>query len=158
MEADGRPKAKRPGDILISVKGKVGVVGAVLEGAPKGTIGAWTAGQAFVIARLRRSTTISNPAVLAAYMTSSFGQAQLQALAGGTTVPLIQMNDLRRLPIPVPPIEVQQKIVQQIEKIRTFRKRIQKIETEISEREKELSNLFFTGHEAVSKENPERAQ
>ena len=84
----------RPDDILISVKGKVGVAGVVPDGAPKDIFGAWTAGQPFVIARLRRSTPINDPAVLARYLASPFGQTQLQALAGGTTVPLIPMNDL----------------------------------------------------------------
>jgi hypothetical protein len=78
----------RPGDILISIKSKVGVTGVVPEDAPLESLGAWTAGQSFVIARLRQSTAISSPVVLASYLTSPFGQAQLQALAGGTTVPL----------------------------------------------------------------------
>lgn len=133
----------RPGDILISVKGKVGVAGVVPEDAPEDIFGAWTAGQPFVIARLRRSTAISSPMVLACYLASPFGQAQLQALAGGTTVPFIQMADLRRLLIPVPPIDTQREIVQQIEQIKTLRQQIKKIETDISERELDLSKLFF---------------
>jgi type I restriction enzyme M protein len=137
----------RPGDILISVKGKAGVAGVVPEDAPEDIFGAWTAGQPFVIARLRRSTAISSPVVLARYLASPFGQAQLQALAGGTTVPFIQMADLRRLAIPVPPVEAQRKIVQQIEEIKKRRQQIQKIETDILERERSLSKLFFSSVE-----------
>src|SRR5262249_26129412 len=97
----------KPGDVLISVKGKVGVVGVVPDAAPSELFGAWIAGQTFVIARLRQSKIIKNSAMLARYLASRFGQAQIQALAGGTTVPLIQMSDLRRVAVPLPPAEVQ---------------------------------------------------
>jgi type I restriction enzyme M protein len=145
----------RPGDILISVKGKVGVAGVVPENAPEDIFGAWTAGQPFVIARLRRSTAISNPTVLAHYLASPFGQAQLQALAGGTTVPFIPMADLRRLAIPVPHIDIQRKIVQQIEEIKTLRQQIKKIEANISESERDLSDLFFGDHKTQTKKTLE---
>jgi type I restriction enzyme M protein len=137
----------RPGDILISIKGKVGVAGVVPEDAPHDTSGAWTAGQSFVIARLRKSTAIDSPAVLARYLASQFGQMQLQALAGGTTVQSIQMAGLRQLAVPVPPIETQRKIVQQIEEIKALRQQIKIIETDISQRERDLSKLFFSSPE-----------
>jgi type I restriction enzyme M protein len=137
----------RPGDILISVKGKAGVAGVVPEDAPEDIFGAWTAGQPFVIARLRQSTAINSPIVLARYLASPFGQAQLQALAGGTTVPFIQMADLRRLAIPVPPADKQREIVQQIEEIKILRQQIKKIETDILERERGLLKLFFSSVE-----------
>jgi hypothetical protein len=144
-----------PGDILISVKGKVGVAGVVSEDAPKDIYGAWTAGQPFIIARLRRSTAITSPIVLARYLASPFGQTQLQALAGGTTVPFIQMADLRRLAIPVPPADKQGEIMQQIEQIKTLRQQAKKIETDISELERDLSDLFFDDHEAPKQETLE---
>lgn len=147
----------RPGDILISIKGKVGVAGVVPESAPDDIFGAWTAGQSFVIARLRKSTVIDNPAVLARYLASPFGQTQLQALAGGTTVPSIQMADLRRLPIPVPPINAQREIVQKIEQTKKLREQIKTIESEISERERHLSDLFFGDHEAPTKKTQGRS-
>ena len=92
----------RPGDILISIKGKVGVAGVVPAEAPSGVFGAWLPGQPFVIARLRRSAAIANPVVLARYLTSPNGQAQLWALAGGTTVSFIQMADLLTTCNPAP--------------------------------------------------------
>jgi type I restriction enzyme M protein len=111
------------GDILLSAKGRVGVVGFVTDAAPIATAaiapqifewlgevpapaGAaeapWLAGQAFVIIRLRRSSPINNPLLLARYLASPFGQALMQSLSGGTTVPMIQMTDLRRLLVIVP--------------------------------------------------------
>jgi type I restriction enzyme M protein len=133
----------RPGDILISVKGKVGVAGVVPEDAPKDISGAWTAGQSFAIARLRQTPAISSPAVLARYLASPFGQTQLQALAGGTTVQFIQMTDLKRLAIPVPSVETQRKIVQKLEKIQSLRDTVRNIEADIAYLERELSDLFL---------------
>ena len=136
-----------PGDIVISTKGKVGVAGVVPESAPKDIFGAWTAGQSFVIARLRQSAPIGSPVVLARYLASSFGQAELQALAGGTTVPLIQMNDLKRLLIPLPTVETQHKILANIEEIKSLRQSVRKLEADIDDRERLVSNLFFQGSE-----------
>jgi type I restriction enzyme M protein len=148
----------RPGDILISVKGKVGIAGVVPENAPKDIFDAWTAGQSFVIARLRQSAPIDDPAVLARYLASAFGQAQLQALAGGATVPLIPMNDLKRLPIPVPPIESQRQILRQIEQTQSLRQKIEEIQAEIWQREREISDLFFTHPQSHAKRKAERRQ
>jgi type I restriction enzyme M protein len=133
----------RPGDILISIKGKVGVAGVVPAEAPSEVFGAWLAGQPFVIARLRRSAAIANPVVVARYLTSPNGQAQLWALAGGTTVSFIQMADLRRLAIPLPTVETQQKIIKETEKIGSLRQTIRDVENEIAARERYLSDLFF---------------
>ena len=145
----------RPGDILISIKGKVGVAGVVPEDAPDDIFGAWTAGQSFVIARLRKSTPIDSPVILARYLASKFGQMQLHALAGGTTVQSIQMASLRRLAIPVPPIDTQRKIVQQIEQIKTLRQKIKTTEADISEREQNLADLFFEGPKTLTKNSVE---
>lgn len=139
----------RPGDILISVKGKVGVAGVVPDEAPVDIFDAWTAGQSFVIARLRQSAPIADPTVLARYLASAFGQTQLQALAGGATVPLIPMNDLKRLPVPVPPVERQQLIVRQIKETKLLREKIEKIQEEIGRQERETSDLFFTNSESI---------
>jgi restriction endonuclease S subunit len=81
----------------------------------------------------------------------------LQALAGGTTVPFIQMADLRRLAIPVPPADKQREIVEQIEKIKIQRQQIKKIEADIAERERDLSALFFGEREAPTNKLPERS-
>jgi type I restriction enzyme M protein len=133
------------GDILISVKGKVGVVGLVPEDAPAGKSRAWwIAGQTFVITRVRRSSALVSPTVLAAYLVSSIGQAQLQALAGGITVPLIQISDLKRLPIPVPSREKQTKIIREFQYIHELRGKIRSVEDEIQERARNLSNLFVS--------------
>jgi type I restriction enzyme M protein len=135
------------GDILISIKGKVGVVGLVPDQASVGKSEAWVAGQTFVIARLRRSTPLISPAVLVAYLASPFGQTQLQALARGAYVPLIQMADLKRLEIPLPPSETQKRIIHQFEQIPKLRERIQEIEGKIQEVANNLSNLFVKTNE-----------
>ncbi|MCC8953129.1 N-6 DNA methylase [Bradyrhizobium sp. Pear77] len=146
----------RGGDILISVKGKVGVAGVVPDYAPTEFFNGWTAGQSFVIARLRQSSPISDPLVLARYLASSFGQAQLQALAGGTTVPLIPMGDLKRLPIPVPPIERQRQIMNQIQMTQSLRQQIEQIQGQILQQEQDTSDLFFAPPRALAKPSTDR--
>ena len=69
---------------------------------------------------------------------------------------LIQMADLRRLAIPVPPVDTQREIMKQIEKIKTLRQQIKKIEGGISELERDLPDLFFGDHNAPAKKIPER--
>jgi type I restriction enzyme M protein len=139
----GRAILKRD-DILISIKGKVGVVGLVPDEASSEKSRVWTAGQTFVIARLRRSTALMSPTVLAAYLASPFGQVQLQALAGGVTVPLIQISDLKRLLVPLPPREKQKRIIHEFQNIHELRKKIQSIENEIQEGARNLSKLFVS--------------
>lgn len=145
-----------PGDILLSTKGRVGVVGLVPDSAPVPSasigpdilewIGAvpapasaarapWLAGQAFVIIRLRRSSPINDPRLLTRYLASPFGQALLQTLAGGTTVPMIQMADLRRLPVVVPSAaeladakHEQERLINLREQIRGLRLEVQRLE------------------------------
>lgn len=123
------------GDILICVKGQVGTIGLVmpsdetsLERLPN-----WIAGQSFAIARLRNSSPIKHPVVLFRYLASPLGQRLLQFFSQGSTVPMIQMGEVRKFPIVVPSAEQQQEIIGEYNRVLELRQRIADTERQIAE-------------------------
>lgn len=95
--------AVRPGDLVISVKGRVGIVGVVPARAPTNSGETpWIISQSFAILRLPESEPRFEPNVLGAMLTAPWAQERLQALAGGSTVPMISMSDLRSFTLPIP--------------------------------------------------------
>lgn len=108
-------KAKiEAGDVLLVIKGSVGKVGYVRD-IPAEDM--WLASQSFAVLRLRRHAPISDPRVLFRYLSSALAQANLQNLRVGTTVPGLQMADVRSLPIMLPSKEAQAAIVQEVEEL-----------------------------------------
>ncbi|WP_439548837.1 N-6 DNA methylase [Falsiroseomonas sp.] len=103
MAAKARRAALEAGDILLSIKGRIGVVGLVAQQPPENET--WLPGQSFAVVRLRRSSAIENPEVLQRYLSSPLGQKALQTVAGGTAVPFVQIADVRRLEVPIPSAE-----------------------------------------------------
>ena len=49
--------------------------------------------------------------MLYSYLSSEIGQTLLQTYTSGAVISFIQMRDVRQLKIPIPPVEVQQEIV-----------------------------------------------
>jgi type I restriction enzyme M protein len=91
----------RPDDIVLIIKGSVGKVGIVPQGAPPPGPGGWVAGQSGIILRVNERSTIE-PKVLAMELRSPFGQELLKTVSSGATIPLIQLKELLRLQVPVP--------------------------------------------------------
>jgi type I restriction enzyme M protein len=112
------------GDVLLSVKGRIGAVGLVGQERPI----EWLASQAFVILRLRRTSPLESPLILYRYLVSPYVQGLLKALASGTTVPSIQMADVRKLRVILPSTEEQEEILRQHEKIVRLRKQISQLD------------------------------
>ena len=126
----------QPGDILISIKGRIGAIGMLALSLPEGNIYEptdWIAGQSFVIARLRNGSPIKHPVVLFRYLSSPLGQKLLQSLGHGLTVPMIQMGDVRRLPVIVPKEKEQDEIIGTYNTMLELHKNITAIENEINE-------------------------
>ena len=115
------------GDLLLSVKGRIGAVGIVMELAPD-----WVPSQAFVIIRLRRTSPIKSPLILFRYLASPFMQGLLKSLSSGT-VPSLQMGDVRKLRVIVPTIEEEQMIESQHDQIQKLRKQITELEKHAGE-------------------------
>lgn len=91
----------RPLDILITVKGNIGKVGIV----PPDLDETWVAGQSCLILRFpahRRAHPHHTPHSLLLYLRSAVGEASLERIAAGGTVPLIQLRELRKLLVIVP--------------------------------------------------------
>jgi len=100
VAAKARRAVLEPGDLILSIKGRIGVVGLV-ENQSSGDE-PWVPGQSFAVLRPRRSSAISESRVLYRYLSSELGQQALKGLAGGATVPFVQIADVRRLEVPIP--------------------------------------------------------
>jgi type I restriction enzyme M protein len=85
----------RTGDILLTVKGKVGKVGLVSEDMDKNIV----AGQSFIIVRLKPSGEFKEPVCLFRYLNSPMVQGLLLGKASGVFVSVIKMKDIEELPV-----------------------------------------------------------
>jgi hypothetical protein len=120
-----------PGDILIVNKGSVGKVAFVRE-VPKGET--WVASQSFVIVRLRRGAPVSDPLVLFRFLSSGIGQAAIRSLSVGTTIPGILMNDVRRLPVLMPPADQQVVVASEVRDVFATHDHIQRMREDAARR------------------------
>lgn len=100
----------RRGDVLLCVIRhlKVALVGDGLDGAnlTQGTV------------RIRPSFAMRGP-FLARYLAGPEAQAWMKARHFGLAMPRINVEDAREVPVPVPPIEEQEAIEQQVERLLT---------------------------------------
>ena len=127
------------GDILLSIKGTVGKVGLV----PKIDGEQWVPSQSFVVIRLRRVGDNLDPVTLVTYLRSWLGQEMLTGLAGGTTVPMLPMGDLRNLPVPRVTQAVQERIHLHLAQIDELKSKRDQLNLQIVGIEKQvLSDLF----------------
>lgn len=94
------------GDILLSKSGTIGKVGIVRNGA----IGAIAANGFFV---LRTTEGAVDPHYLLAYLQSAECNAWLDDRARGSGVRHLTMNTVKELPVPVPPLPIQQRVADQ---------------------------------------------
>jgi type I restriction enzyme M protein len=120
------------GDVLLVIKGSVGKVGFVREVPRDAT---WVASQSFAILRLRQHTLVSDPRVLFRFLASGPGLASILSLRVGSTVPGLQMADVRRLPIVVPDKEKQRSVALEVEGLFRLQDQIQKLRSELWERQ-----------------------
>ncbi|WP_338503682.1 hypothetical protein V6R86_08430 [Sphingomonas kaistensis] len=87
-------------DIVVCVKGRVGLVGMVPDLRKDGR--PWVISQSFAIVRARVEPRSDLSLILAALLTAPGVIDRLQALAGGTSVQMLQMADLRAFEVPMP--------------------------------------------------------
>lgn len=91
----------RPGDLVLSIKGTIGIVGIVPDHVPQEaerTI--WTAGQSLMILRPKKRGGMSR-VVLYEYLTNDTVQSFLRSLAAGSTIMNLAMKDLKDFPVPI---------------------------------------------------------
>ena len=116
------------------IKGSVGKVGFVRD-IPSGMN--WLASQSFVILRLRRLALMSDPRVLFRFLSSSLGQTTLQSLRVGSTVPGLQMNDIRRLPTVIPSPKEQEDIARDVDGLFLIQDQIRQLRAQLAERQRQ---------------------
>lgn len=100
----------QPGDVLLSIKGTIGVVGLVPEGVPpEGDTAIWTAGQSLMILRPKKRAGI-DPVTLYEYLTDETVQEFIKSLAGGSVIQNLAMKDLKGFPVPVPSRQIMEDV------------------------------------------------
>lgn len=112
------------GDILLVTKGSTGKVGLVGSIPSDET---WIANQSFAVLRLRGSGPIRDPRVLFRYLSSRVGQELLQTIKVGSTIPSIQMADLRRIQVLVPTQAEQEEVIRGVDHIFELEAQIDRI-------------------------------
>ncbi|MCL3881027.1 N-6 DNA methylase [Marivita sp. GX14005] len=92
----------RPGDVLLSIKGNVGITALAPDDVPKeGESVIWTSGQSMMILRPKQRIHVSSLALFE-YLSNATVREHLQSIAGGTAIQTLAMKDIKSLPIPVP--------------------------------------------------------
>jgi len=105
VAVDSKWKLK-PGDVLLSKSGTIGKVGIVGNGA----VGAVAANGLFV---LRPDQDRLDPHFLIGYLESAECRAWLSDKARGVTIQHLSKRTLHELPVPLPPIQMQQRIAKE---------------------------------------------
>ena len=126
-----------PGDVLLSIRGRIGTVGIVSDIRNDSDSVNWIASQAFAILRLRSNSPIK-PLALYRYLSSPLGKGLLQSLATGTTVPMVSMGDIKKIKIMIPSAAEQREIERQYEKIIKLRSQISQLEMIVYELNSEM--------------------
>ena len=95
------------GDILVSIKGNVGIIGIVRVDAYLDELfhEPWIISQSLATIRWRPNPHIPSAEVLNALLTAPWVREKLESMSGGGTVRTLPMNALRSLRLPVPTAE-----------------------------------------------------
>ncbi len=105
IRTESRPEPLRSGDILLTMSGTIGKVG-VLDDMLDAR--AAVAGQGIVVIR---ATEGVSPGFLRCVLASDLYQKWMRGHARGATVQHLPIDRLRALPVPVPPTELQERVV-----------------------------------------------
>jgi len=103
-----------PNDIVLVVKGSVGKVGIVFGDDEPEESCAWIAGQSAIVLRVREASRI-DPRALFMQLRSPLGQQLLKGIVSGASIPLIQLKELRKLPVILPDAATQQRAIDALE-------------------------------------------
>ncbi|WP_039389727.1 N-6 DNA methylase [Novosphingobium sp. MBES04] len=114
------------GDILVSIKGNVGIVGivsslALVEAAMNHR---WIVSQSLAIVRLRTPNPFSQPEVLNAVLTAPWIREKLESMSGGSAVRTLPISALRSLELPVPSADDVESALTQLDYIEKIEKQI----------------------------------
>lgn len=122
-----------PGDILMTRAGTVGRVALVEEQSPPIIVGT------NVVKITIRDKRRLLPEFLLGYLSSTEGKNQIGYYTGGSTIRAISISKLGQMKIPVPPMETQRKIAEQIRKLIQTTRESRRAIYELKVRERKLS-------------------
>ncbi|CAD7775032.1 Type I restriction modification DNA specificity domain protein [Candidatus Methanoperedenaceae archaeon GB37] len=93
------------GDILLTKVGTVGIATVIPQNAPEFSI--------FVsVALLKIDKTKANPYYVSTYLNSKYTKVQIERVLKGIGVPDFHLENIAEIKIPLPPLSIQNKIVQ----------------------------------------------
>lgn len=140
----------RPDDLVLSIKGNIGVVGIVPEGVPgDGEQNIWTAGQSMMILRMKRRSELS-PILLYEYLSSGTVQEFIRSISGGAGISTIAMKDLSSFPVPLPDAATEKRVSAAFEHRQELFDRLDEIRDEIGrERAKSWPHCDLGGTQDV---------
>lgn len=94
-------------DILVSIKGNIGIIGMADMGATFADVSKepWIVSQSLAIIRWKPNSHIPSPEILNALLTAPWVREKLESMSGGATVRTLPISALRSLSLPVPTAE-----------------------------------------------------
>lgn len=119
----------RPNDIILIVKGSVGKIGIATGDAEPEEACVWIAGQSAIVLRVRDPSRI-DPRALFMQLRSPLGQQLLKGIVSGATIPLIQLKELRKLPVIVQDAATQQQAIAALEAEAALERQITQLRNE----------------------------
>ena len=132
----------KPGDVLYSRKGGILGIACIIQKHLKTCLG-----QRMMLFRL--DTTMVLPEYFAGVLNSTLILSEVKRLTGGAASPHLNIRDIRRFPIPLPPIAEQQQIVAQLDIISAETSRLESLYhrklAALDELKKSLLHQAFTG-------------
>jgi len=119
-------QALRRGDIVLIVKGSVGKVGIVSADVDADHADMWIASQSAIVLRVRDLSRM-DPRALFMQLRSPLGQQLLKGIVSGATIPLIQLKELRKLPVIAQDQATQQRATRALEEEADLERQITKL-------------------------------
>lgn len=100
----------RSGDVLLSIVGTIGKVAITPDSLEGGNITQSSC-------RVRPNLDVTSSAFLAHFLRSPLATAAYATVKLGTAVPRLNLEDVRRIPVPLPPFEEQRRIVHKLDAV-----------------------------------------
>ncbi|RJP71386.1 MAG: hypothetical protein C4532_07640 [Candidatus Abyssobacteria bacterium SURF_17] len=123
--------AVKPGDLLISLVGTIGKVLVLPNGIEEGIINPR-------LAKVSLNRKIVDPNYIRTYIVSSLAKDYFSLTSHGGTMDILNLGILRELPIPLPPLEEQKRIVRESERVLSLASKVEKTADETIKRASRL--------------------
>jgi len=138
--AELKRSAIYPGDIILAKTGAtIGKVCLLPNTIPEALI-------ASSCAKISVNKNLVSPIYVKIFLSTDMGQKQIIALSGGSTRSSINLTPLKKLKIPLPPLPIQKKIVEKLEKAEKIKQKREEADELTREYLKSVFNNIF-GHQ-----------